>query len=108
MRDINALKRSQTFMKETNNNTIFVKESDLDYYCYVDCFKKYTQHIPYYFGNCDIMIDNNNFLKIKECFKVASAENNIEFVKFCDFTKIDNYKEKIEEYFRELLGEHYV
>ncbi|GMO61467.1 MAG: hypothetical protein Ta2D_07410 [Rickettsiales bacterium] len=108
MRDINALKRSRTFIDEMGTNTILIEENKLAYYCYVDCFKKNTSHIPYYFGNCDVMIDNDKFLKIKECFKIASAKNNIDLVKFCDFTKSNSYKEKIDGYFKELLGEHYV
>ncbi|MDR0676968.1 MAG: SAM-dependent methyltransferase, partial [Elusimicrobiota bacterium] len=67
MRDINALKRSQTFMKETTYNTIFVSKEKLPYYIYVDCFKKYAiEHVPYYFGNCDVFIDYDKFKKNKE------------------------------------------
>ncbi|MDR3290097.1 MAG: Eco57I restriction-modification methylase domain-containing protein, partial [Rickettsiales bacterium] len=106
MRDINALKRSQTFMRETIRNTIFVRNDKLSYYCYVDIFKKFIPNIPYYYGNCDIMIDNEKFKKIENCFMNYSVEANREFSKYCKVE--NNYKEKVNEYFMELLGEHYV
>jgi hypothetical protein len=106
MRDINALKRSKTFVEATTDNTIFVQRSKLDYYCYVDVFKKFIPHVPYYFGNCDVMIDNDKFQNIKECFVRYSAEKNVSLRKYSK--EIRNHKEKIKEYFTELLGEHYV
>ena len=78
----------------------------LDYYCYVDVFKKFIPRIPYYFGNCDVMIDNDKFQNIKECFVRYSAETNITLKKYGK--DVENYKEKINSYFLELLGEHYV
>ncbi len=43
MRDINALKRSRTFVKEgQNNTTIQIKPSQLKYFHYVDAFKDYA------------------------------------------------------------------
>jgi hypothetical protein len=106
MRDINALKRSKTFVETTTYNTIFVQRNDLDYYCYVDVFKKFIPHVPYYFGNCDVMIDDDKFQKIKECFVRYSAETNAGLKKYSK--EVENYKEKVSEYFVELLGEHYV
>jgi hypothetical protein len=106
MRDINALKRSKTFMETTTYNTIFVQQNNLDYYCYVDVFKKFIPHVPYYFGNCDVMINDNKFQNIKECFVRYSAEANIMLKKYS--RDIENYKEKVNNYFMELLGEHYV
>jgi hypothetical protein len=85
MRDINALKRNQTFMNKTTYNTIFVTADKLHYYCYVDCFKKYAiDKLPYYLGNCDVFIDNEKFLKVKDSF-------------------IKEEKDIIKKYFEELL-----
>jgi hypothetical protein len=107
MRDINALKRSKTFIEETNYNTIFVEREKLPYFCYVDVFKKYIIHIPYYFGNCDVFIDEKNFEGIKDYFIAMSARNNPQLSKFAQ----DNFEDSekiIEKYFKKLLGEHYV
>lgn len=106
MRDINALKRSKTFVRDTTNNTIFVQKDKLDYYCYVDVFKKFIPHTPYYLGNCDVMIDDKKFRQIKDYFVNFSAESHVELRKYCKETKY--YKEKVNDYFAELLGEHYV
>jgi len=106
MRDINALKRSKTFVETSTRNTIFVSRNDLDYYCYVDVFKKFIPHVPYYFGNCDVMIDNDKFQEIKECFVLYSAQTNEILKKHCK--ELENYKEKVSNYFKKLLGEHYL
>ena len=68
LRDINALKRNQTFQKEQNTNSIKVFKENLKYYCYVHHFKQYAYKLPYYFGNLDIFIDNSEFLKISNKF----------------------------------------
>lgn len=108
LRDINALKRSQTFMKKTGGNTVFITQERLKYYCYLDVFKDFTTHIPYYLGNCDPMIDNEKFLEIEDCFLYASSLKHPE-LNFRNAAEIPvNYKEKIENYFKNLLGEHYV
>lgn len=107
MRDINALKRSKTFIDEVSYNTIFVQEHKLPYYCYVDVFKKYISHIPYYFGNCDVFIDNNNFEPIKDCFVAISSRTRPEFQFYLSKTP-KNPEEKVNNYFKNLLGKHYV
>ena len=89
MRDINALKRSKTFINKESYNTIRVTKYNLHYYQYVDVFKQYISHIPYYFGNCDVFINNTYFLENQNIF-------------------INYEKEKLDIYFRDLLGEHYV
>lgn len=68
LRDINALKRNQTFQKEQNTNSIKVFKENLKYYCYVHHFKQYAYKLPYYFGNLDIFINNSEFLKISNKF----------------------------------------
>jgi hypothetical protein len=64
MRDINALKRSRTFIENDMTNTVYVSADKLPYYCYVDVFKKYADQLPYYFGNCDIIIDKEELSNI--------------------------------------------
>lgn len=107
MRDINALKRSRTFVEDYSEHTIIIDMKKFEYYCYVDVFKEYIKNIPYYFGNCEIMIDNMEFLKIKDSFIARSLLKHPFLKKFikgefiCDNTSIQNYFEK-------LLGKHYV
>ena len=93
MRDINALRRSKTFVTQENSNTINVPQNKYSLYCYVDIFKKMISHIPYYLGNCDIPIDYKNFKNIEKYF-VYSSENKI-------------IHSKVLHYFKTLLGEHY-
>ncbi len=73
MRDINALKRSRTFIREDTANAIHINPEKLPYYCYVDAFKDFAHELPYYFGNLDVMFDHAEFIKIKEDFLLLSA-----------------------------------
>jgi hypothetical protein len=73
MRDINALKRSRTFIGEDIPNAVRVSNDKLDYYCYVDIFKDYADELPYYMGNLDIPIDRDQFEPLRECFRALSA-----------------------------------
>ncbi len=114
MRDINALKRNQTFIKKYSSNAIIVDKKQLDYYIYVDVFKQFSQHIPYYFGNCNVLIDNDLFKKYKKYFvlEALNRHQNLRqyFAKF-DFSKTELLqlsKQKINQYFQQLLGVHYV
>lgn len=93
MRDINALRRSKTFIKKDCANAVYVPKSKYSLYCYVDVFKQNIKTVPYYFGNCDIMIDYNKFKILEKDFIKASK------------SKILN--SKILDYFENLLGEHY-
>jgi len=110
MRDINALKRSRTFVeKEVPNSSIRVPAERLPYYCYADMFKDYLRHIPYYFGNCDILLDHGEFEKIKDAFVVASLEK-YKFLKHllpASSNKAKDYSPVISSYFKNLFGEHY-
>ena len=108
MRDINALRRSRTFINEDITNTVYVEKEKLPYYCYVDIFKKYTDNIPYYFGNLDIIIDLEEFNKNKDAFIYESINNNNILSKQFKFREVSDSKAKVEKYFRILLGEHYV
>jgi predicted RNA methylase len=73
MRDINALKRSRTFIREDTDNTVYIQPDKLPYYCYVDVFKDFASALPYYFGNLDVMFDHAEFAKIKDDFVLLSA-----------------------------------
>jgi len=107
MRDINALKRSKTFIENETANSIRIQPENLDYYCYADIFKEYIQNIPYYLGNNDVMIDIDKFKEIKEIF-VYKSMIKYQYLQHL-IPKINNYDEKkIEIYFKNLLGEHYV
>jgi hypothetical protein len=108
MRDINALKRSRTFIDKDLSNTVYVEKDKLPYYCYVDVFKKYTSKIPYYFGNFDIFIDIEEFNKNKDVFIYESISTNSILRDRFKLKKIIDSKERIDTYFKKILGEHYV
>lgn len=93
MRDINALRRSKTFINKENSNTIFVTQEKYSLYCYVDVFKLFLPHIPYYFGNCEVMINFQQFKALESHF-IQASESKI-------------LSPKISQYFRDLLGVHY-
>jgi predicted RNA methylase len=108
MRDINALKRSQTFVNEYSYNTIIVDKNRLEYYCYVDIFKDFTSHIPYYFGNCDVFIDEIEFEKAKNDFVLKSIEKHPSLQEFFPNMKRKYDINVIEDYFKKLLGKNYI
>jgi hypothetical protein len=110
MRDINALKRSRTFVeKEVPNSSIRVPAERLPYYCYADVFKDYLRHIPYYFGNCDILLDHGEFEKIKDAFVAASLEKYqfLQHILTARNNRAQNYAPVITSYFKNLFGKHY-
>jgi hypothetical protein len=76
----------------------------LPYYCYIDVFKQYAHKMPYFIGNCDVIIDNKKFNEIKECFIAQSIHTNPVLKTKFKFRYIPNAKVKIENYFKELLG----
>ncbi|MGP1580838.1 MAG: adenine methyltransferase [Wolinella sp.] len=76
MRDINALKRNKTFLKEKCTNAIIIEQEQLPYYHYVNLFKIYTKNIPFWYGNLDVFIDNDFFKKHIEDF-VKSSESGL-------------------------------
>lgn len=92
MRDINALKRSKTFIDEDIANSVYVTKEKYGLYCYVDVFKHFAQKLPFYFGNLDIIINYKEFKTIEEDFIVASK------------TKIIG--DKIKLYFKKLFGKY--
>lgn len=104
LRDINALKRNRTFINEDTYNTVYVLMEKLPYYCYIDVFKQYSDKMPYFIGNCDVIIDDEKFNKIKECFIDQSIHTNPVLKNKFNFRKIPDAKLKIDNYFKELLG----
>ncbi len=109
MRDINALKRNRTFVNKHTNNTIIIDKNKLEYYIYIDVFKQFSHHVPYYFGNCNVLIDNQLFIKYKKYFILEALNQHKNLRQY--FTKFDFSKThvvKIVEYFQQLLGVHYV
>lgn len=104
LRDINALKRNRTFINEDTYNTVYVLMEKLPYYCYIDVFKQYSDKMPYFIGNCDVIIDDEKFNKIKECFIDQSIHTNPVLKNKFNFRKIPDAKIKIDNYFKELLG----
>ncbi|OQA96058.1 MAG: hypothetical protein BWY23_02210 [Spirochaetes bacterium ADurb.Bin218] len=111
MRDINALKRNRTFMGEFGCNTIIVDKNKLDYYIYVDVFKQFSYLIPYYFGNLEVFINNELFNKYKDYFIYECVMRNNFLEKHISFNKnisLQKANEVIIDYFKSLLGQHYV
>lgn len=111
LRDINALRRSRTFIDNDVANTVYVKPEQLPYYCYIDVFKQYCDRMPYFIGNCDVIIDNNEFLKIQEYFIYQSLHANPILKNKIKFREVPDAKLKIDNYFKTLLtnklGERY-
>lgn len=104
LRDINALKRNRTFIDSDTYNTVYILMEKLPYYCYIDVFKQYADKMPYFIGNCDVIIDNKKFNEIKECFIAQSVHTNPILKNKFKFREIPNAKLKVDNYFKELLG----
>lgn len=103
MRDINALNRSRTFIKEKIDNAIVIDKSKFHYYCYVDVFKEYIKDLPYYFGNTDVFIDNTAFLKIKDVFVTKSLETHPWLKEKIGQWNYNNDYSLIDDYFKNLF-----
>ncbi|MBC6444381.1 MAG: N-6 DNA methylase [Alphaproteobacteria bacterium GM202ARS2] len=106
MRDINALKRNKTFVKKYSHNAVVIDKNKLNYYIYVDVFKRNLSRIPYYFGNCDVMIQNNLYSRYRGYF-LSDALQHHPYLKshLSQYRLPDANKQKINEYFFALLGE---
>jgi hypothetical protein len=107
IRDINALKRAATFLEKETRNAVRVTKTKLPYYCYVDVFKDYIPHIPYYFGNSDIMINSEGFHELEPLFISRSVQKHPKLTPFADAKTYNDADAKVRDYFRELLGEHW-
>lgn len=64
LRDINALRRSRTFLSERIPNAVDVDPAKLAYYCYIDCFKRFAE-IPYYIGNFNVPFIRDTFRDVE-------------------------------------------
>ncbi len=110
MRDINALKRNRTFVKNYNNNTIVLDKRKLDYYAYVDVFKRNLYRLPFYFGNCDVPIDDKLFKQSKHSFISDTIRNHPFLEKHFQIEPIEKEQAevKLDMYFNLLLGKYHV
>ncbi|MDD5770214.1 MAG: SAM-dependent methyltransferase [Candidatus Gracilibacteria bacterium] len=112
MRDINALKRNRTFINNFSYNAIIIDKNKLDYYVYVDVFKYFSYIIPYYLGNLNVFINNNEFLKNKDLFIINAISRNKFLQQYYNFNinkeLLEVANEKIKNYFINLLKYHYV
>ena len=110
MRDINALKRNRTFVQNHSYNAIVIDKNQLDYYVYVDVFKRNLHRLPFYFGNCDVPIDDKLFNASKHYF-INDAMRYHPFLEKHYQTDLIDQKQidsKLDIYFKKLLGEHHV
>ena len=102
MRDINALNRSKTFIEEWSDNAIIIDKKKFAYYCYVDVFKDYICRLPYYYGNCDVFIDNDAFLAVQDVFVTKSMEKHPWLKEKMAYTENRNFH-LIDDYFAKLF-----
>lgn len=110
MRDINALKRNRTFVESYSANTIVLDKRKLDYYAYVDVFKRNLHRLPFYFGNCDVLIDNELFREYKPAF-ISDTVRHHPFLKMhfqINLIEKERMESKLDVYFKKLLGDHHV
>ncbi len=109
LRDINALKRNKTFIEKPIANAVKVDIDKLDYYIYVDIFKDFIRHVPYYFGNLDILIDTQLFRRYKDYF-ISYALKKYPFLKkhYPNYKIHSKDKTFILKYFKELLKSHFI
>jgi hypothetical protein len=110
MRDINALKRNRTFVENYSANTIVIDKRKLDYYVYVDVFKRNLHRLPFYFGNCDVLIDDDLFKQYKPCFISDTVRHHPYLKKHFQINLIEKERmeSKLDVYFKKLLGDHHV
>lgn len=110
MRDINALKRNRTFVENYSANTIVIDKRKLDYYAYIDVFKRNLHRLPFYFGNCDVLIDDNLFRQYKSAFISDTVSHHPFLKRHFKINPIEKQRveSELDMYFKSLLGEHHV
>ena len=96
MRDINALRRSRTFIQERIANAIDVNPEKLAYYCYIDCFKRYAD-VPYYLGNFNVPFVRSEFASVSNEVMMVSMYNHPEVFGSCEMPSVD-VVEKVKSY----------
>ena len=77
LRDVNALRRSKTFLTKRTANAVLIKPEQLDYYCYADCFKHYATP-DYLLGNLDIPFLAKEFPAIASDVRAVAMANHPE------------------------------
>ena len=110
MRDINALKRNRTFVESYSVNTIVIDKRKLDYYAYVDVFKRNLHRLPFYFGNCDVLIDDDLFRQYKPCFISDTVRYHPSLKKHFQINPVEKQQTAsgLDMYFKLLFAEHHV
>ena len=110
LRDINALKRNRTFVESYSANTIVIDKRKLDYYAYIDVFKRNLHRLPFYFGNCDVIIDDELFREYKPCFISDTVRHHPFLRKHFQINPVDEQQAAsgLDMYFNLLFGEHHV
>ena len=110
MRDINALNRNRTFVESYSANTIVIDKRKLDYYAYIDVFKRNLHRLPFYFGNCDILIDDELFKQYKSAFISDTVRHHPFLKKHFQIKPIEKKQavSGLDTYFKSLLGQHHV
>lgn len=104
LRDINALNRSRTFIKDRVANAVDVNPDKLGYYCYIDCFKKYAS-TPYFMGNFDVPFIKEDFDSVMDSVITISKFNHQDVFGACerptadDENKVINYINKVLTYY---------
>ena len=110
LRDINALKRNRTFVENYSANTIVIDKRKLDYYVYVDVFKRNLHRLPFYFGNCDVLINDDLFRQYKPCFVNDTVRHHPFLKKHFQLHPIEKQQAAsgLDMYFKLLFGEHHL
>ena len=110
MRDINALKRNRTFIKNYSANTIVIDKRKLDYYVYIDVFKRNLHRLPFYFGNCDVLIDDDLFKQYKSAFISDTVRHHPFLKKHFQIGPIAEQQtdSELDTYFKLLFREHHL
>ncbi len=110
MRDINALKRNRTFVESYSANTIVIDKRKLDYYAYIDVFKRNLHRLPFYFGNCDVLIDDELFRQYKSAFISETIRHHPFLKKHFQINPIERKQAAsgLDTYFKSLLGQHHI
>ncbi len=110
MRDINALKRNRTFVENYSTNTIVIDKQKLDYYAYIDVFKRNLHRLPFYFGNCDVLIDDDLFKQYKSAFISDTVRHHPFLKKHFQIGPIAEQQtdSELDTYFKLLFREHHL
>ena len=103
LRDINALRRSRTFIKERVSNAVDVNPKKLAYYCYIDCFKDALGDVPYYLGNFNIPFKKDTFGAIAHDLVQVSAYKHPEIFRGVDKPSNDTVS-RVKQYINDVLG----